>query len=110
MEERKRRWKAVIIILSVLLVLSLAALAATLIYSYLSETQPVTVMVPDNIITPDPANPQETPASAEGRKRRNRRLFLTDGGSGEHGPRGLREHGVKGGRGPVISCTTKRGR
>ena len=66
MEERKKRWKVVIIILSVLLVLSLAALAATRIYSYLSDTQPVTVMVPDNIITPDPANPPETQASTEG--------------------------------------------
>lgn len=52
-ENKKRNIKIVIIILSVLLAVSLLCLAGTLIYNHFTETRPVSVTVPDNIITPD---------------------------------------------------------
>nr|DAO88812.1 MAG TPA: Spore coat-associated protein N, biofilm matrix, amyloid fiber [Caudoviricetes sp.] len=52
-ENEKRNIKIVIIILSVLLAVSLLCLAGTLLYNHFFETQPVSVTVPDNIITPE---------------------------------------------------------
>lgn len=48
----KRKIKIAIIILSALLAASLLLLTGTLICNHFSETQPVSVTVPDNIITP----------------------------------------------------------
>lgn len=52
-EKEKRKIRIVIIVLSILLAVSLLLLAGTLIYNHFSETQPVSVTVPDNIITPE---------------------------------------------------------
>ncbi len=66
-KEKKDRVKAVIIILAVLLVLSLAALAGTLIYNHVMENKHATVTVPDNLITPDEgmADDTDTTGSAD---------------------------------------------
>lgn len=52
-DTKKRGIKTLIIILSVLLAVSIAALAGILIYRSVTRNQPATVTVPDNIITPD---------------------------------------------------------
>ena len=52
-EKGKSKIKIVIIILLILLAVSLLLLAGTLIYNHFTETRPVSVTVPDNIITPD---------------------------------------------------------
>ncbi len=54
--------KTVIIILSVLLAVSIAALAGILIYRSVTHNQPTTVTVPNNIITPDS---ESIPSEAE---------------------------------------------
>lgn len=60
--KEKGKIKIVIIILSVLLSVSLLLLAGTLLYNHFAESQPVSVTVPDNIITPeeDDTNSQKT--------------------------------------------------
>lgn len=52
-EKKKNKMKVVIVILSVLLAVSLISLAGTLIYNHFSGSQPASVTVPDNIITPE---------------------------------------------------------
>lgn len=52
-QEKRNKTKNVIIVLAVLLVLSLIALAGTLIYNKLAANTDTTVTVPDNLITPD---------------------------------------------------------
>ncbi len=51
--KEKKKIRIVIIILSVLLAVSLLFLAGILIYNHFSDAQPVSVTVPDNIITPE---------------------------------------------------------
>lgn len=53
MEQREKKLRKVIVVLSVLLVLSLAALAGTLIYNRWIRDRVETVTVPDNFITSD---------------------------------------------------------
>ncbi len=52
-EKKKNKMKVVIVVLSVLLAVSLISLAGTLIYNHFSGSQPASVTVPDNIITPE---------------------------------------------------------
>lgn len=52
-EKDKSKIKVIIVILSVLLAVSLVVLAGTLIYNYFAESEPTSVIVPDNIITPE---------------------------------------------------------
>ena len=52
-EKGRRTIKIVIISLSILLAVSLLLLAGTLLYNYFYNAQPVSVSVPDNIITPE---------------------------------------------------------
>lgn len=72
--EKNKKLKLAIIILVVLLVISIAALAGTLLYNYFTRSGPASVEVPGNIITPDsetndpskatePSNPD--PSAAE---------------------------------------------
>lgn len=49
----KQKIKIIIIILSILLAVSLTALAGALLYKHFYVAQPVSVLVPDNIITPE---------------------------------------------------------
>ena len=49
----KQKIKIFIIILSILLAVSLIALAGALLYKHFYVAQPVSVLVPDNIITPE---------------------------------------------------------
>ena len=51
--EQKKKTKIIIIILAVLLGLSLLVLAGTLIRARLTDSDPGTVTVPDNLITPE---------------------------------------------------------
>ncbi len=51
--EQKKKIKIVIIVLAILLGLSLLVLGGTLVYNKIANTTPVTVTVPDNLITPD---------------------------------------------------------
>lgn len=52
-QQKKKKTKIVIIILAVLLGVSITALGGTLIYNHFVGKQPVSVVVPENIITPD---------------------------------------------------------
>lgn len=52
-EKKKSKMKIVIVILSVLLAINLVTLAGTLLYNHFSGSQPASVTVPDNIITPE---------------------------------------------------------
>ena len=61
-EKEKRNIKIVIIVLSVLLTVSLLLFAGTLLYNHFSETLPVSVTVPDNIITPEGEGTNSMPA------------------------------------------------
>lgn len=63
MEEKKQgKLRTVIIALAVLLALSLLVLAGTLIHNHNSASQPTSVVIPDNVITPtdDPADSSQT--------------------------------------------------
>ena len=51
--EQKKKIKIIIIVLACLLGLSLLALGGTVIYNKIANNTPVTVTVPDNLITPD---------------------------------------------------------
>lgn len=53
MERKNRKLKVVIVILVVLICLSGAALTGTLLYKHFVQTEPTTVDVPGNVITPD---------------------------------------------------------
>lgn len=67
--EQKKKTKIIIIILAVLLGLSLLALAGTLIRARLTDSDPGTVTVPDNLITPEEDTETEdtrTPGSGTG--------------------------------------------
>ena len=67
--EQKKKTKIIIIILAVLLGLSLLALAGTLIRARLTDSDPGTVTVPDNLITPEEdteAEDTRTPGSGTG--------------------------------------------
>lgn len=67
--EQKRKTKIIIIILAVLLGLSLLVLAGTLIRARLTDSDPGTVTVPDNLITPEEDTETEdtrTPGSDTG--------------------------------------------
>ena len=52
-QQKKYKLKAVIIVLAFLLGISIMALAGTLIYKHFAPSMPASVIVPDNIITPD---------------------------------------------------------
>lgn len=52
-EKGKSILKIVIIILSILLAVSLLLLAGTIVYNHFADAEPVSVTVPDNIISPD---------------------------------------------------------
>ena len=56
MEQKNRKLTIVIVILVVLLCLSAVALTGTLLYKHFVQTEPTTVDVPGNIITPDGEN------------------------------------------------------
>lgn len=60
--ERKKKIKIAIVVLAVLLCISLLALGGTLVYNRLIADKPGTVLVPDNLITPDDTAtaPEET--------------------------------------------------
>ena len=65
--KKQNKIKIIIIVLAVLLSLSLAALAGTLIYNSLHDDTHDTVTVPDNLITPESdASGDETSAPTEG--------------------------------------------
>jgi LPXTG-motif cell wall-anchored protein len=65
--KKQNKIKIIIIVLAVLLALSLAALAVTLIYNSLHDDTHATVTVPDNLITPESdASGDETSAPTEG--------------------------------------------
>ena len=65
--KKQNKIKIIIIVLAVLLALSLAALAGTLIYNSLHDDTHDTVTVPDNLITPESdASGDETSAPTEG--------------------------------------------
>lgn len=65
--KKQNKIKIIIIVLAVLLALSLAALAVTLIYNSLHDDTHATVTVPDNLITPEfDASGDETSAPTEG--------------------------------------------
>ena len=65
--KKQNKIKIIIIVLAVLLALSLAALAGTLIYNSLHDDTHATVTVPDNLITPESdASGDETSAPTEG--------------------------------------------
>ena len=67
--EQKKKTKIIIIILAVLLGLSLLVLAGTLIRARLTDSDPGTVTVPDNLITPEEDTGTEdtrTPGSGTG--------------------------------------------
>lgn len=53
MEQKNKKLTTVIVVLIVLLCLSVTALTGTLIYNRFVRTEPITVDVPGNIITPD---------------------------------------------------------
>ncbi len=53
MEQKSKKLKKVIIVLVILLIISASALAGTLIYNHYAHTEPATVNVPGNIITPN---------------------------------------------------------
>lgn len=83
MEHKNKKLRLAIIILIVLLVISASALTATLLYNYFVHTEPATVEVPGNIITPegddstdsstdisdasstDPSDPSQAPSTDE---------------------------------------------
>lgn len=52
-EQKKDRLKIMIIVLAILLGISSAALAGTILYKHLVSSEPASVVVPDNIITPN---------------------------------------------------------
>ena len=52
-QHKEEKTKAIIIILAVLLGMSITALTGMLIYNHFTEKQPVSVIVPENIITPE---------------------------------------------------------
>lgn len=52
-QQKKKKIKIVIIILAILLGVSITALAGMLIYNHFAAKQPVSVVVPENIITPE---------------------------------------------------------
>lgn len=52
-QHKEEKTKAIIKILAVLLGMSITALTGTLIYNHFTEKQPVSVIVPENIITPE---------------------------------------------------------
>lgn len=56
MEQKNKKLTIVIVILIVLLCLSATALTGTLLYNHFVRTEPTTVDVPGNIITPDGEN------------------------------------------------------
>lgn len=53
---KNKKLKITIIILAILLAVSVTALGATLLYNYFVHTEPATVEVPGNIITPEGEN------------------------------------------------------
>ncbi len=59
-DKKSKKLKAVIIILAILLAVSAAALTGTLLYHYFSPSEPASVEVPGNIITPDSENTTDT--------------------------------------------------
>ncbi len=61
MDERKKKLKMAIIVLGILFLTSSAALAGTLIYKHFVSVGPSSVIVPNNIITPE----QEDSSAAE---------------------------------------------
>ncbi len=52
-QQKKDKLKTAIIVLAILLGISMVALAGTLIYKHFVPSMPASVIVPDNIITPD---------------------------------------------------------
>lgn len=60
-KEKNNKTKIIIAVLSVLLGVSLCALAGTLIYNHVAQQEPASVVVPDNIITPE----EETPGQSD---------------------------------------------
>lgn len=56
MEQKNKKLTIVIVILTVLLCLSVTALTGTLLHNHFVRTEPTTVEVPSNIITPDGEN------------------------------------------------------
>lgn len=60
MEQKSKKLKYAIIILAILLVISASALTGVLIYNHFAHTEPTTVNVPGNIITPDDADSSDT--------------------------------------------------
>ncbi len=60
MEQNNKKLKYAIIILIILLVISASALTITLIYNHYAHTEPITVDVPGNIITPDGEDSSDT--------------------------------------------------
>lgn len=65
-DQRQKRMKIVITILAVLLNISLVALAGVLIYDRWGTKPDATVTVPDNLITPDKNNDEDTGTSENG--------------------------------------------
>lgn len=60
MEQKNKKLKFVIIILIILLVISASALTGTLLYNHFVHTEPTSVEVPGNIITPDGEDSTDT--------------------------------------------------
>lgn len=63
--EKKKNLKTAIIVLAVLLGVSIAALSGILIYNRFAESQPASVTVPENIITPKTENSGSSGGSSE---------------------------------------------
>ncbi len=75
MEQKSKKLKYAIIVLVILLVISASALTGTLIYNHYVHTEPATVNVPGNIITPNGEDssdtkteppPSESPITSDG--------------------------------------------
>lgn len=50
---KDKKLKIVIIVLAILLALSIVALGGTLLYNHFAHSEPASVVVPGNIITPE---------------------------------------------------------
>jgi flagellar basal body-associated protein FliL len=70
----EKRIKLLVIILSILLALSIAALAAVLIYDGVKHKNGTNVRIPDNYITPEQSGnmPENEASQAENKKRLHR--------------------------------------
>lgn len=64
-QQKKDKLKIVIIVLAILLLISSVALAGTLVYKHFASTESSSVVVPDNIITPDADINEENQTDSE---------------------------------------------